>query len=88
LAALSSFDSFGSQLAAGDFNNNGSADLAAAAPAEGVGSAFSAGAVSVLDGSGAGLTTSGGRLFTQNRPGIPGVAEPFDQFGGTYLIAG
>jgi FG-GAP repeat len=85
---VESVDHFGSQLAAGDFNNNGPADLAAAAPAESIGSAFSAGAVSVLYGSGAGLTISGGQLFTQNTPGIPGVAEPFDQFGGVYLIAG
>ena len=81
-------DHFGAQLAAGDFNNNGSADLAAAAPSEGVGSAFGVGAVSVLPGSTGGLTTAGGQLFTQNSPGVPGVAEGGDLFGGTDLIAG
>jgi hypothetical protein len=81
-------DHFGAQVAAGDFNNNGSADLAAAAPSESVGSAFGAGAVSVLPGSTGGLTTAGGQLFTQDSPGVPGVAEGGDLFGGTDLIAG
>jgi hypothetical protein len=76
-------DQFGSQLATGDFNNNSFADLAAAAPSEGVGSSFDAGAVSVVPGSAVGLTTSGGQLFTQNSPGVPGTAEVFDHFGGT-----
>ena len=81
-------DQFGAQLAAGDFNNNGFADLAAAAPQESVGSAFAAGAVSVLPGSAGGLTATGGRLFTQNSPGVPGVAEAFDLFGGVAFNAG
>jgi hypothetical protein len=75
--AVEEFDQFGSALAAGDFNNNGFADLAAGAPFEAVGSASEAGAVSVAYGSGAGLTTSGGRLFTQ----VAGVVEAFDRFG-------
>ena len=81
-------DRFGSQLATGDFNNNGSADLAAAAPTETVGSAFSAGAVSALYGAGGGLTSSGGQLFTQNSPGVPGTAEELDRFGGFAFVAG
>jgi FG-GAP repeat len=81
-------DQFGAQLAAGDFNNNGFADLAAAAPLEAVGSVFAAGAVSVLYGAGGGLTSSGGQLFTQNSPGVPGTAEVFDQFGGISFSAG
>jgi FG-GAP repeat len=81
-------DQFGAQLATGDFNNNGFADLAAAAPQESVGSAFAAGAVSVLPGSAGGLTATGGQLFTQNSPGVPGVAEAFDLFGGVAFNAG
>jgi hypothetical protein len=81
-------DQFGAQLATGDFNNNGFADLAAAAPDEAVGSAFAAGAVSVLPGSAGGLTATGGQLFTQNSPGVPGLAEAFDQFGGVAFNAG
>jgi hypothetical protein len=86
--AVEANDQFGAQLAAGDFNNNGFADLAAAAPLEAVGSVLGAGAVSVLYGAGGGLTSSGGQLFTQNSPGVPGGAETFDQFGGISFSAG
>ena len=79
-------DWFGWALAAGDFNNDGFADLAVGAPFESVGSAFAAGAVSVLYGSSGGLTTSGGRLFTQASPGIPGIPETFDLFGGLEVV--
>src|SRR5215211_7838211 len=76
-------DWFGSALAAGDFNRDGFADLAVGAPYETVGSAFAAGAVSVLYGSAGGLTTSGGRLFTQ----VGGAVEGGDLFG-SALAAG
>jgi hypothetical protein len=79
-------DEFGEQLAAGDFNHDGFAELAAAAPMEGVGTAANAGALSLLPGSGAGLTTTGGRLFTQASPGIPGTPETFDLFGGLEVV--
>jgi hypothetical protein len=49
---------------------------------ERVGSALLAGAVSVLYGSSAGLTTAGGQLFTQDSAGVPGTAEQGDRFGG------
>jgi hypothetical protein len=70
-------DFFGVSLAAGDFNHDGFADLAAGAPEETVGSLYATGAVSVLYGSGAGLTTARGRLFTQ----VGGLVEPNDLFG-------
>ena len=79
-------DAFGEQLAAGDFNQDSFADLAAAAPTEDVGTVQKAGAVSLLLGSGSGLTATGGRLFTQNTPGVPGSAETFDQFGGMEIV--
>jgi hypothetical protein len=78
-------DEFGEQLASGDFNHDGFAELAAAAPTEDVGTVQQAGAVSVLPGSAGGLTASGGRLFTQNSPGVPGTAETFDLFGGLEI---
>jgi FG-GAP repeat len=80
---VEAFDRFGWALAAADFNNNGFADLAAAAPEETVGTLPAAGAVSVLYGTGGGLTTTGGQLFTQNSAGVPGTAERGDRFGGT-----
>jgi hypothetical protein len=70
-------DQFGYALAAGDFNNDGFADLAVGAPFEDVGRAGGAGAVSVLYGSANGLTTGGGRLFTQ----AGGTVEALDGFG-------
>jgi hypothetical protein len=70
-------DRFGFALAAGNFDNDGFADLAAAAPFEDVGTAADAGAVSVLPGSAGGLTTSGGRLFSQ----VAGAPESGDRFG-------
>ncbi len=82
---LEAGDEFGEQLAAGDFNDDGFVDLAAAAPLEDVGTVAQAGAVSVLQGSGGGLTGAGGRLFTQDSPGVPGTAETFDLFGGLEI---
>jgi hypothetical protein len=49
-------DDFGESLATGDFNHDGYADLAIAAPSEDVGGIFDAGAVNVLYGSAGGLT--------------------------------
>ncbi|HZD02731.1 MAG TPA: FG-GAP repeat protein [Actinomycetes bacterium] len=80
-------DLFGFALTAGDFNHDGFADLAAAAPFETVGSVGGAGAVSVVYGSAAGLSRTGAQLFTQNSSGVPGSAEPGDFFGGV-LAAG
>jgi hypothetical protein len=81
--AIESGDLFGGSLAAGDFNRDGFADLAASAPAEDVASTREAGAVSVLYGSADGLTATGGRLFTQ----VGGAVEAEDRFG-TSLASG
>jgi FG-GAP repeat len=75
--AVETGDRFGFALALGDFNNNGFADLAAGAPLEDVSGTLDAGAVSVLPGSAGGLTTSGGRLFTQ----VGSAPESGDRFG-------
>jgi hypothetical protein len=53
---------------------------------EDVGTVPDAGAVSVLQGAAGGLTASGGQLFTQNSPGVPGTAEPGDSFGGMEIV--
>jgi hypothetical protein len=79
--AVETGDEFGFALAAGDFNADTFADLAAGAPFEDVGSRVEAGAVSVLPGSAGGLTAVGGQLFTQDSPGVPGDAEASDAFG-------
>jgi hypothetical protein len=80
-SAAEAGDYFGWALATGDFDNDGFADLAVGAEGEDVYSAIDAGAVSVLYGSSAGVTTAGGQIFTQNTPGVGSSAEPGDFFG-------
>jgi Oxidoreductase family, NAD-binding Rossmann fold/FG-GAP repeat len=79
--AVEAGDFFGDAMATGDFNDDGFADLAAGAPGEAVGSLSGAGAVTILYGSAGGLTATGGRLFTQDSPGVPDASEAYDGFG-------
>jgi FG-GAP repeat len=76
-------DAFGDAVAAGDFNNDGFADVAVGAPFETVNGLRDAGAVSTLYGSPSGLTITDpavpGGLFTQDRTG--GNVEADDAFG-------
>jgi hypothetical protein len=58
-------DVFGSDLAAGDFNGDGFADLAIGASYEDLGSQASAGVVAVLFGSASGLTATGSLLLDE-----------------------
>jgi hypothetical protein len=74
-------DQFGAALAAGDFDNDGFADLAVGVVREDVGAAIGAGAVNVLYGSAAGLTGSGSQQFWQGAGGVAGTAETEDEFG-------
>ena len=77
---------FGSALAAGDFDNDGFADLAVGVPDENVGGDQNAGAVHVYYGSPAGLTSVGEQFFDQDTPGIGGAAEVGDFFGSTLTV--
>jgi hypothetical protein len=65
----------------GDFDGDGRADLAIGVRFEDVGSAVDAGAVNVIYGSGAGLSSAGNQLWTQDSPGLIGKAEAGDNFG-------
>jgi FG-GAP repeat len=76
-------DGFGGALATGDFNGDGRADLAVGVPSENA----AAGVVHVLYGSAAGVTAAGSQLWSQDSPGVAGVAEAGDGFGGA-LAAG
>jgi hypothetical protein len=80
------FDLFGFVLAAGDLNGDGKDDLAVGVPFEGVGTVEQAGAVNVLFGTPSGLTATGSQLFHQNVVGVPGSAEPFDNFGWSLAV--
>ncbi|MFI8101189.1 FG-GAP repeat protein [Streptomyces sp. NPDC086023] len=74
------FEEFGTVLAYGDFNRDGRTDLAVGAPEASVGGVTSAGAVTVLYGRAGTPYYARARLFTQNTPGVPGVAERSDRF--------
>ncbi len=75
------FDSFGTELAVGDFNNDGHDDLAIGIPSESFGVKESAGAVQIIYGSASGLTATGSRFIHQDVAGLPGTTEAGDLFG-------
>jgi FG-GAP repeat protein len=74
-------DAFSHALAAGDFDGNGSLDLAVGAPAEDVGTTMDAGAVNVLPGATGGLTGAGSQQFTEDTAGVPDAVEADDMWG-------
>jgi hypothetical protein len=76
-------DHFGAALAAGDFNHDGNSDLAVGVPGEDLGATVDVGAVNVLYGSAAGLTTQGNTVLEQGVGGMAGTSEAGDQFGAT-----
>jgi hypothetical protein len=80
-------DSFGDALAAGDFNNDGFADLAVGVPGESS-NILAIGAVNVLYGGAAGLTGTGSQFFTQNTSGVGSTAEEGDGFGFALAASG
>src|SRR5439155_10500309 len=74
-------DTFGRDLAAGDYDGDGHADLAVAAPWEGRNGLSQVGAVHVLYGSAAGLSATGSQFWTRNAVEGPGAASTGDWFG-------
>jgi FG-GAP repeat len=81
-------DSFGSALAAGDFDGDGFDDLAIGVPGEDLSKVkINAGAVHILYGTRSGLTATRQRLITEDSAGVPSVARRDDRFGAA-LAAG
>ncbi|GGV57402.1 hypothetical protein GCM10010294_04060 [Streptomyces griseoloalbus] len=70
-----------------DFNGDGYADLAVAAPTATVDGKEGAGYVAVLYGSANGLRTATRQVFSQNTAGVPGSAETDDEFGSALATA-
>ena len=79
-------DQFGYTLSAGDVNGDGYADVAVGIPFEDLTSSSGralkdAGSTVLLKGGKGGLSGAGSQAFTQDTPGVPGVAEPGDRHG-------
>lgn len=81
LGSSESWDVWGQAMAAGDFDRDGFGDLAIAAPGEYLDGFGAVGEITVLRGSGVGLTKEGGKVFQQNKPGVPDGNEQGDLFG-------
>ncbi len=85
--AVEARDAFGHEVASGDFDADGYADLAIGIPREDIRGVSNAGAVQVLYGSADGLTASGDQIWHQNTSGVPGRNQRNDRFG-EVLAAG
>ncbi len=79
-------DQFGASLAAGDLDGDGDDDLSAGVPGESVGAIASAGAASVIYGSGGGLSAAGNQLWHQDSTDIADKAEAGDQLGAALAV--
>lgn len=83
---LEADDYFGASLAAGDFNNDGFADLAIGVPRESIGGNLEAGAVNIIYGSAAGLISANNMMWYQGLFGIEGTLEAEDRFGAALAV--
>ncbi len=77
-----SFDCFAASLSSGDYDGDGTADLAIGVPYENVGVKVDAGQVNVMYGMhDDGLTTVGDQIWHQDSTGVPEAADANDNFG-------
>lgn len=74
-------DLFGADVAVGDVNGDGYADIVAGNPGEDFAGVQDAGTVAVIPGGPSGPTGADTKVFSQNTAGVPGTAERADRFG-------
>ncbi|MEU3252744.1 FG-GAP-like repeat-containing protein [Streptomyces sp. NPDC006997] len=83
-------DGMGFSVSAGDYDDDGYADLLVGVPNEDITRSgtnrSNAGMVILLKGSSSGLTGSGGRAFHQDASGISGVTETNDKLGTAVVL--
>jgi hypothetical protein len=74
---------FGAPIVSGDFNDDGTADLAMGATGDVIGTGWEHGSVAVIYGAAGGLNTGAtpARLITQETSGVSGTSENGDLFG-------
>jgi hypothetical protein len=80
-------DSFGLAMAAGDFDGDGTDDLAIGHPGE-FDLAVGDGAATVLPGSPAGLSSGSSRLFASGQAGVPGSPHQPDRWFARAIASG
>lgn len=81
------YESFGTAVAAGDFNGDGTADLAVGVPRESSSGKLYSGAVQVFHGiAGGHFTYAQSQVWTQDSPGVLGVCEVGDRFGDVLAV--
>ncbi|MFE3741764.1 FG-GAP and VCBS repeat-containing protein [Streptomyces sp. NPDC059134] len=83
-------DRFGSALAIGDTDQDGYDDVIVGASYEtgaDPATTTASGAITVLRGGPAGITTTGAKALTQNSKGVPSTSENNDHFGSALVVA-
>jgi hypothetical protein len=79
-------DNFGYDVALGDLDHDGFADLVVGAPGQPVGGQAT-GRVTVVYGGSNGYRRTGAKIYDQNTNAIPGKAEPGDRFGSAVALS-
>ncbi|MFI1866717.1 FG-GAP-like repeat-containing protein [Streptomyces jumonjinensis] len=74
-------DAFGTGLSIGDIDGDGYGDLVTGIPGEGFNGRNHAGWVTTVPGSWLGPDSAKARAYSQDTPGVPGVATTWDNFG-------
>lgn len=87
IIGLDADDVFGQALGIGDFNNDGYDDLAIGVPGSMVAGLDGAGAVQVLYGTAAGLTSANTQTWTQESVGVDDTAGALDGYGESLTSA-